>query len=38
MDVTIHIPDDFANRLGTAGDLPRRALEALAIEEFGRVV
>jgi uncharacterized protein UPF0175 len=34
MDVTIHIPDDLATRLGTAGDLPRRVLEALAIEEF----
>ena len=34
MDVTIHIPDDLATRLGTAGDLPRRALEALAVEEF----
>jgi hypothetical protein len=34
MDVTIHIPDELARRLGTASDLPRRALEALAIEEF----
>jgi hypothetical protein len=34
MDVTIHIPDDLASRLGTAGDLPRRVLEALAVEEF----
>jgi hypothetical protein len=34
MDVTIHIPDDLATRLGTAGDLPRRILEALAVEEF----
>ena len=34
MDITIHIPDDLAARLGTAGDLPRRALEALAVEEF----
>jgi hypothetical protein len=34
MDVVIHIPDDLANRLGTARDLPRRALEALAVEEF----
>jgi len=33
MDVTIHIPDDLARRLGTS-DLPRRALEALAVEEF----
>jgi Uncharacterised protein family (UPF0175) len=34
MDVTIHIPDDLATRLGAAGDLPRRILEALAVEEF----
>lgn len=34
MDVVIHIPDDLAGRLGTARDLPRRALEALAVEEF----
>jgi len=34
MDVTIHIPDDLATRLGTAADLPRRVLEALAVEEF----
>ncbi len=34
MDVTIHIPDDLATRLGTGGDLPRRVLEALAVEEF----
>jgi Uncharacterised protein family (UPF0175) len=34
MDVTIHIPDDLATRLGTAVDLPRRVLEALALEEF----
>jgi hypothetical protein len=33
MDVTIHIPDDLAARL-PVGDLPRRALEALALEEF----
>lgn len=34
MDVTIHIPDDLATRLGTGGDLSRRVLEALAVEEF----
>jgi hypothetical protein len=34
MDVTIHIPDDLATRLGSAGNLPRRVLEALAVEEF----
>ena len=32
MDITVHIPDDLARRLGR--DLPRRALEALALEEF----
>jgi hypothetical protein len=26
VDVTIHIPDDFATRFGTARDLPRRVL------------
>lgn len=34
MDVIIQIPDDLAGRLGAAGDLPRRVLEALAIDEF----
>ena len=34
MDVTVHIPDDLAARLGTKGDLSRRALEALALEEY----
>jgi hypothetical protein len=35
MDVTIHLPDDLAQRLNAAGgDLSRRALEALAIEEY----
>ena len=35
MDVTVHIPDDLASRLSAAGgDLSRRALEALALEEF----
>jgi hypothetical protein len=34
MDVTIQIPDELARRLGAAGDLPRRALEALAVDEF----
>jgi uncharacterized protein UPF0175 len=32
MDITVHIPDDLASRLGS--DLSRRALEALALEEF----
>ena len=34
MNVTIQILDDLALRFGAAGDLPRRALEALAIDEF----
>src|ERR1700687_2003195 len=34
MDITVRIPDDLARRLGTAGELGRRALEALALEEF----
>jgi hypothetical protein len=37
MDVTVHIPDDLASRLSAAGgDLSRRALEALAAEEYKR--
>jgi len=34
MDVTVQIPDDLATRMGADGDLSRRALEALAAEEF----
>jgi len=35
MDVTVHIPDEFAQRLAaTGGDLSRRALEALALDEY----
>jgi Uncharacterised protein family (UPF0175) len=35
MDVTVHIPDDIATRLrATGGDLSRRALEGLALEEY----
>ena len=39
MDVTLHIPDDLVARLGGGGDLSRRALEALAFEEYksGRI-
>lgn len=36
MDVTVQIPDDLASRMRAAGDLPRRALEALAAEEYKR--
>lgn len=35
MEVTVQIPDDIAQRLGvSAVDLSRRALEALAAEEY----
>jgi hypothetical protein len=34
MDVTVQIPDDIASRLAAGGDLSRRALEALAAEEY----
>jgi hypothetical protein len=39
MDVTIAIPDELAARLGAETDLPRRALEALVLEEYraGRI-
>jgi hypothetical protein len=36
MDIMVHIPDDLARRLGTAGELERRALEALAAEGYRR--
>lgn len=37
MQVTVDIPDDVAERLKAAGgDLSRRALEALALEEYKR--
>jgi len=35
MELTVWIPDDLARRMSASGgDLSRRALEALAIEEF----
>ena len=35
MDVTLHIPDEFAQRFtAMGGDLSRRALEALALDEY----
>jgi hypothetical protein len=35
MELTVHIPDDLASRMGAHGsDLSRRALEGLAIEEY----
>jgi hypothetical protein len=33
-EITMRIPDDLARRLGTVGEIERRALEALALEEF----
>lgn len=37
MDVTVQIPDDIAGRMmAESGDLPRLALEALAVEEYNR--
>jgi hypothetical protein len=40
MELTVLIPDDLARRMdASGGDLSRRALEALALEEFrsGRI-
>jgi hypothetical protein len=34
MDVTLPIPDDLAARLGEAGDVARRALEAFGLAEY----
>jgi hypothetical protein len=34
MDITVRVPDDLALRLGTVGEVERRALEALALEEY----
>jgi len=34
MEITVRIPDDLAERLSAASELGRRALEALALEEF----
>ena len=34
MQLTVQIPDDLAQRLSAGGDLSRRALEALAAEEY----
>lgn len=35
MELTVQIPDELATRMGASGgDLSRRALEALALEEF----
>lgn len=34
MEIKLQIPDDLATRLGTTGELERRVLEAIALEEF----
>jgi predicted HTH domain antitoxin len=34
MDVTLRIPDEIAARLSAAGNVSRRALEALAAESY----
>jgi len=36
MELTVHLPDDIAERLGdgVSGDLSQRALEALLAEEY----
>jgi len=35
MELTVQIPDDLASRMSASGgDLSRRALEALALEDF----
>jgi hypothetical protein len=36
MEITLRIPDELARLLGPTGDIERRALEALALEEFKR--
>ncbi len=34
IEITVRIPDELARRLGTVDEIERRALEALALEEF----
>ncbi len=34
MNLVLHIPDDFAERLSDGGDLERRALEALLLASY----
>ena len=34
MDVTFQIPDELVDSVTATGDLPRRALEAFALEEL----
>jgi hypothetical protein len=33
-EITVRLPDDLARRLGTGGEVERRVLEALALDEF----
>ena len=35
-EITVRIPADLARRLGTGGEVERRVLEALALDEFRR--
>jgi hypothetical protein len=34
LQITLHIPNKLARLIGTTGNIERRALEALALEEF----
>jgi predicted HTH domain antitoxin len=34
MEVKIHVPDELAQRLAAAGDVPRQILEAFAVEGY----
>jgi hypothetical protein len=34
MNLTLHIPDELASRYASADEMERRALEALALDEF----
>jgi uncharacterized protein UPF0175 len=34
MEITLRIPDELARLIGGTGDIERRALEALALDEF----
>jgi hypothetical protein len=33
-EITVRIPADLARRLGTGGEVERRVVEALALDEF----
>jgi len=33
MEITLHIPDELADLLGTSGDIERPALDAFALAE-----